>query len=365
MARKSPSPLVRAVTDAMWERDEFQMRAMDKVLSAVAPPSRRRKKGAADAYGDKAVRGPMSSSTPPGRWAGFQSVLCAIDFSEHSRMALRFAEAIALRGDAALNVLYANDPLLVAAAAALRDRNVARRSASELRAFVDATLTTASKRLRVRHHVPIGDPSEEIVKSAARGRSDLIVLGTQGLSGAGRLLMGSTTLGVLQRATVPVLAVPRSDQSTALLPSWPGERVVAAIELDAASGIDVDIAARIAQWFGSALLLLHVMSEIAAPAWLRGDLSAHDRIRVARAQQQMDNLAADARRRVTTESRVICGRVADEIAALAATERAGLIISALRDRRGWFGARRGSVSCHVLSHAVTPVLAHPPQWRPR
>ena len=305
----------------------------------------------------------------PGRWTGFRSVLCPIDFSEHARLALRYAEAIARRGDAVLTVAYTNDPLLIAAAAAaLHDRGVVKRSASELQAFVEATLTSDSlTRLRVKPHVSTGDPSDEITKAAARARSDLIVLGTHGLTGADRLIMGSTTLGVLQRTTVPVLAVPRADQDVAPTPltSWPGDHIVAALELDNTSGQDVDTAAHLAQWFGSSLLLVHVIGEIAAPTWLRRDLSAHDRIRVAQAQQQIDALAVAARRLVKTETRVVCGRVADEIAALAAAARAGLLITALRERRGWFGARRGSVSYHVLSHAVSPVLACPRQWRPR
>jgi nucleotide-binding universal stress UspA family protein len=181
------------------------------------------------------------------------------------------------------------------------------------------------------------------------------------------LFVGSTTLSVLQRTTTPVLAVPRPDQnlSTAISPSWPGERIVAALDLDADPSRETDNAARIAQWFGSSLLLLHVVGEITAPNWVKGDLSAHQRIRVAQAQRQIDALASAAGRRVKTETRVICGRVSDELAALAATERIELIVTALRDRDGWFGSRRGSVSYHVLSHAVTPVLAYPPRWRPR
>jgi nucleotide-binding universal stress UspA family protein len=302
-------------------------------------------------------------------WTGFRSVLCPVDFSEHSRLALQYAEAVALRGNATLTVTYANDPLLVAAAAAaLHDRHIAKRSASELRAFVDATLAASSqKRMRAKSDVSIGDPADEIMRAAARRRSDLIVLGTHGLTGADRLIMGSTTLSVLQRTTVPVLAVPRPDQSptNAVLRSWPGERIVAALDLDADPHREVHIASRIAQWFGSSLLLLHVVGTIAAPAWLRGDLSAHDRIRVAQAQRQIDALAGAARRHVTTDTRVICGGVSDEIAALAATERTGLLITALRDRQGWFGSRRGSVSYQVLSHAVTAILAYPPRWRLR
>jgi len=127
----------------------------------------------------------------------------------------------------------------------------------------------------------------------------------------------------------------------------------------------VDVAARIARWFGASLLLVHVLDHISAPAWFGGDLSAHERIDLAQSQQQMEQLVARARRLVNTEGRVLCGRIADEIAACAATERTELLVSGLRDRRRWFGARRGSISYHLLSHAVAPVLACPPHWRPR
>jgi hypothetical protein len=42
MARQAPNRMIRAVTDAMWKRDRLQMRAMDALLSVVAPPRRRR-----------------------------------------------------------------------------------------------------------------------------------------------------------------------------------------------------------------------------------------------------------------------------------------------------------------------------------
>ena len=144
-------------------------------------------------------------------WTGFRSVLCAVDFSEHSRHALLYAAAVALRHKAALNVVYVNDPFLVAAAAAaLHDRELAARSAGELQEFIAGTLPgRARARLRPAPHIAIGSPGDHILKIAKRCRSDLIVLGTHGINTANRLLVGSTTLDVLQRATVPVLAIPR------------------------------------------------------------------------------------------------------------------------------------------------------------
>ena len=140
---------------------------------------------------------------------------------------------------------------------------------------------------------------------------------------------------------------------------------MAALELDKDAGKDADVAAQIAGWFGSSLLMVHVVGGNAAPDWLNADLSAHDRIRVARAQQQLDALITGSRRYVATEARVVKGCIADEIAAVTAAERTDLLVTALHDRRGWFGARRGSISYHVLTHATAPVLAYPAHWRPR
>jgi nucleotide-binding universal stress UspA family protein len=56
---------------------------------------------------------------------------------------------------------------------------------------------------------------------------------------------------------------------------------------------------------------------------------------------------------------VVSGNPADEIAALAADERIGVVVMRLRKGPGLFGSRAGSIAYHVLSHAVTPVLVLP------
>jgi nucleotide-binding universal stress UspA family protein len=271
-------------------------------------------------------------------WRGFRSLLCAVDFSEHSRLALQYAAAFASRRDTALTVLYANDPLLVVAASvALHDRTVIRRTAKELKHFIHETLHDASLRgVGVKSRVCVGTADDEIVKAAVAGRTDLIVMGTHGLTGADRWFMGSTTLSVLQRTPVPVLAIPGGIGDLApVLSSWPVGRIVAALELDRQSRKDSETAARIAGWLGASLLLVHVLDSIDAPSWFKGALSAHDRIRTSKAQRELAACAAIARRRVDTQTRVLSGKPADELAAV------------------------------VASHAVVPVLAWPPPWQPR
>jgi nucleotide-binding universal stress UspA family protein len=52
-----------------------------------------------------------------------------------------------------------------------------------------------------------GDPAPSILQVAAECKCDLIVLGTHGRSGLGRLLIGSVAEKVLRGATCPVLTV--------------------------------------------------------------------------------------------------------------------------------------------------------------
>jgi nucleotide-binding universal stress UspA family protein len=62
---------------------------------------------------------------------------------------------------------------------------------------------------------------------------------------------------------------------------------------------------------------------------------------------------------VATSVIVRMGYPPDEIAAVAAEQKAGLIIMSLRGRSGLFGEPAGSCTYQVLCHGVAPVLALP------
>lgn len=52
-----------------------------------------------------------------------------------------------------------------------------------------------------------GRPSDVILRTARRQRPDMIVIGTHGRTGLGRMLMGSVAEEVLRQARLPVLTV--------------------------------------------------------------------------------------------------------------------------------------------------------------
>lgn len=356
MAREATSPIVQAVTDPLWARDQRQMRIVDRLLSTVDSPTHR-------------PRTRQPKRRHGARWKGFRSILCAIDFSEQSRLALRYAAAIAGRRRGALRVVYVNDPLLTGAAAvALNDRELVARSAVELRAFVEATISERARRaLRITKQVENGNPTVEIMAAADAARADLIVVGTHGLTGARRVVLGSTTRQLLRQTSIPVLAIPRVQRRRAASPfsSWPSQRIIAAIELGGHGATEVDVAAHIAQSFNASLVIVHVVPPVIRPAWLSDIVRGHNRDRAAHARRRLAVLINRLRSRVPIDARVISGHVADGLVTFTVQERASLVVVALQGRRGSWLDRRGSIAYSVLAHAATPVLTYPGGWRPR
>jgi nucleotide-binding universal stress UspA family protein len=61
--------------------------------------------------------------------------------------------------------------------------------------------------VRVEHRLVAGDPVAEILRAAQEQSCDLIVMGTHGRTGLGRLLMGSVAEQVVRRAPCLVLTL--------------------------------------------------------------------------------------------------------------------------------------------------------------
>jgi nucleotide-binding universal stress UspA family protein len=56
-------------------------------------------------------------------------------------------------------------------------------------------------------YAPVGDPVESIVATARAWPADLVVIGSHGRDGLGRVLLGSVAEGVTRHAPCPVLVV--------------------------------------------------------------------------------------------------------------------------------------------------------------
>src|SRR5262245_17197002 len=134
---------------------------------------------------------------PPAR------VLVGVDFSASSHAALDFGVRLARHCGAELHVRHVEDSLLLAAA---RDRgfDLVRQSEGELRRFAATVVANG----RTVYSVVEGNSVDALIAEARGAAADLLVVGAHGMSGAARLVFGSTTEGVLRHSPCSVLVVP-------------------------------------------------------------------------------------------------------------------------------------------------------------
>lgn len=289
----------------------------------------------------------------------FRSILCPVDFSPHSRDALRHAVATAQRFGGRVTVMFVEDPLLSAAVGGLSAGQLVARTKIELERFV--TRSIAARRPvqnEIAQVVATGNPADEILRAAKHLRSDLIVIGTQGLGGFRKLFFGSTTEQILRRVAIPVLAIPPSKRSRSKAHAVGIGQVIAPLALTGAWQSDAIRAAKVATTFGAELLLVHVLAPIQAPPWLGSAAPGTDRQRAERARTALDRMATKLSSDLEVSGRVLAGNPADEIAKLTKGSSA-LVVMSLHGGGGVLGARRGSIAYRVLTHSSRPVLALP------
>lgn len=152
----------------------------------------------------------------------FRHILCPIDFSDASARALTYATAFAVWYEAQLTVLHVattfDEPLAPvpigdatrAPYPGSRDHIMAKLGRSIAQAGATA--------VKARPLAQEGIATELIVNCGAAMKADLLVMGTHGLGGFHRLLLGSVTEKVVRTATCPVLTVPPSAPATTARP---------------------------------------------------------------------------------------------------------------------------------------------------
>lgn len=135
-----------------------------------------------------------------------QTILHPTDFSERSENAFQLACALTRDYGARLVVLHVVAPLSPFAygeGLPPPDPTILLREAKDHleRLEVPGADARAERRLEK------GDPAAEILRVAQEIDASLIVLGTHGRTGLGRLLMGSVAEQVVRKAACPVLTV--------------------------------------------------------------------------------------------------------------------------------------------------------------
>jgi universal stress protein A len=171
----------------------------------------------------------------------FDRILVPVDFSHHSDSAIRAALVVAARHQSRITLLHV-DPLPAPGFVAVEPIYLPQElweslyrdhSAATERSLDDLVAELEPRRppdVEITGLVRRGEVIEEILSCAAEdGGFDLIVMGSHGLTGAARFLLGSVTEKVSRRATCPVL-ITRADQDDGKPAVGSMRRALAAID---------------------------------------------------------------------------------------------------------------------------------------
>lgn len=133
-----------------------------------------------------------------------RTILHPTDFSPQSQTAFQVACALTRDYGARLVLLHVKPPEILYGEGYLLppDPEVIRK---ELQKQLNGL--TPSGGVRAERMLREGDAVHEIQVTAEELQADLIVLGTHGRTGIGRILLGSVAEGVLRRARCPVLTI--------------------------------------------------------------------------------------------------------------------------------------------------------------
>lgn len=125
-------------------------------------------------------------------------ILCPTDYSEASEKAVRYAIELARRVDAQVRILH------IVSTDGTADSDEYPYMPDS---FSRMLMAEHKKGLQADVKVLKGSPADTIVLQTDTWHADLIVMGSKGLSGLKRLMMGSVAEAVFRTAPVPVLIV--------------------------------------------------------------------------------------------------------------------------------------------------------------
>lgn len=283
---------------------------------------------------------------------GFQNVLFATDFSTAAANAIPYVKRIAKHYEANLFALHVHAPAV-----------------NPMTQPGTSTIDTEAQFARDQWHrediartfsgfhvevlIEEGGVQDNLRAAIEKKNIDLVVLGTRGRTGLGKLLLGSVAEEILRTSPCPVFTVgPHADPTR----EANGEirEILYATDFTSGSQASAEYAVSLAEEFQARLVLLHVVPEPAA-----GDLII--------ASDVMESSKALLKKLVSAEAEAWCrpeyyvekGDPAEKILELANQRESDLIVLGVKPEQGVPGAATHlpiATAHKVVSHATCPVL---------
>jgi len=309
-----------------------------------------------------------------------KKILCPVDLSEPSMLALMLAQAVAGRYGAHLTIIHIlENPYLDipgGGTGVFSFSEIMGLYCDERREHIfDVLRREGAPAVEVDTEFKEGVPCDEITKLAREIKTDMIVMSTC-TGGPHETLAGHTTECVVRTSPCPVLSV-RTDVSANqreklehmhdLMEKEPGQKKTILLPTDFSehSALATDYAISFAQKYEAEIIVLHVMERVAEfTSMMGGDLPGYDTVLgyygdlLETAKKLVEEICSRAKEHnVKADGRVISGKPSYEILDIAGSESIDMIVMGTHGRRGFSRVIHGSVAEAVVRHAPCSVLS--------
>jgi nucleotide-binding universal stress UspA family protein len=283
-----------------------------------------------------------------------KSILCPIDFSEFSVKAYDYAQSLAWHYKAELlvqHVLYSSPAFYTDAAYKEICGKLRTDALRNLREF-------AKRRTRVKVQpqcvVQEGIAPDLILSFAEAQAVNLIVMGTHGLRGLDRLMLGSVTEKVLRKARCPVLAVRQPAHDFAFPGKEPDpvniRKIVLGMDFSDHAHRALNYAFSIAREYNAEITLLHALEHLPGSADVQS-------VTAKVTKQLKESVPPRARKPSLVKFLVRIGKPYQQIIKVALEAQTDLAIVGVRGRGSMESALFGSTTYRVIQLGPCPVLA--------
>ena len=282
----------------------------------------------------------------------FRNILFATDFSPAAARAIPYVKKIAKHYDADLVTLHVRPPVAnTIAGTGTWPAEIEATKAQEDKHREEVLDTFAG--IRTEFLMEDGGIHSRLDAAIEKNNTDLVVIGTRGRTGLGKLLLGSVAEEIFRTVSCPVLTVgPNSRASRETGDQF--RKILYATDFSPESQGAAAYAVSLAQEFQSLLVLIHVIPEQKA-----GDLVSAADVTASSERLLRKLVPPEAEVWLKPEYYVERGDAAEKILEFAKLRKTDLIVIGVRPEKGVPGAATHlpiTTAHKIVSHATCPVL---------
>lgn len=277
----------------------------------------------------------------------FKRILIPTDFSETADLALLHAVDMAKRTNAEIILLH----VVVTYAYKAGTGNTEADKVPTLTDLVEEKLSLKASEIKAQFdfdiitRVAVGSIRDEVVKAAEETGSDIITLGTHGVSGIKEFFMGSNAFRIVSEATCPVLSVQVTPRQKGF------KHLLVPIDNSFHSREKLNLAIRFAHTYDAQLHICGLRSH---------DHDDHDlNTRFRLKMQQVEEYVAEHKVAFSITT-LFCSNIAKTTMEYAAEKNADLIIIMNEQESNTTGFFMGPYAQQIVNHSTIPVLSIPP-----